>query len=866
MKYSYTLDPKNIRPRLGTYRLVDLQGMTLMQLQDICQQEIIIHEALDRLDREELIQLIMTFRGSREQLLIKEYSVEGAERLQKELRQLWLVDLPYTNFSIPSKISLFEGLATGFFDDYRLTYKEELDGVNAFILDQEGGVCAVLRLVSFPGHEELFLTRLAEISCREAEVRNYRLLLCPQKLSDRLTAIYNGEELTSYGNMQAYVVPLLSYEVCTPGDSPMPLAIDFGTSNTAAGAYLGRSFYSGIEHHLKPGLLKPDSINYLQFQNLQGEVLPLLPTVIAVESIEGEEIVWRYGFAAEGMMAQGYLGQGVCAFYDIKRWAADFEEMETLTDSKGRKQFWPRKKIIRAYLDHIIKSAEQRFKCKFKKLFLSYPVKQRERFISLYRELFPDYDILEGEMFDEGIAVLYDVISGFMDGKNYQEEIRYHALILDCGGGTTDQSSVAFRIKRGRAAYEIEIEASYENGDTDFGGNNLTFRIMQLLKIEAARQLVNRGKGLAELMANFSFDQYRIVDDHGREDIYRELEEVYAQAESVIPTRYREYEYSGKEEYYKVYNNFHYLFTLAEEVKKTFFANDQVFRIVVSSLESLSQPDTIQIKAQRWKLAAHLGKELKVQKHFPPVSINTHQVRAVLKADIYDIFRRFVGRLYREKQLSQYGIVKLTGQSCKIDLFRDCLKEYVPGVLIRQGQSLQTDNYQLKLTCLGGAIRYLRDKTLGLTRVNISYGRPALPYILSAYTHDGEKITLIHPLDRENVAGTISRNIASTEVEFTLSDTQGQEKFVYNIASRPESFSHVTYEQIEEEYGEHIPQPEVDIIENDEVRYFVWADAGAWGFAVVPVSRRDEELYLGSQQLRSFENESWMVNYFDGMH
>ena len=874
-KIDYTFEPINKRPRMGSYREEDLRNMTILQLQDVCQREGIIHAALDRLDRDELINLVMTYRGTRERLLLKKYSESSMARLNKSLSQAHIIEMPCDKLRLPSKISLFAGLDTDFFDDYRVSYMPELDGVNAFVLDKDWGICAVLRLVGYPGNEDdLFLTRLAEFPCRESDVRDYRLMLCPQKYSDELTSLYD-EAISAPSEAQAYIIPLLAYEVCIPKDAPMPLAIDFGTSNTAAGVYMSNLYFSGIERHVKPGLLKPDSINYLPFLSPTGEAIPVLPTVIGVERIDGAEITWRYGFAADGMMAQGYLGQGVCVFYDIKRWAASFEETETLSDSEGRQLIMTRKDIIKAYLQHIIRSAEQRFKCRFKKLFLSYPVKQRERFISLYRELFAEYDIMESEMFDEGIAVLFDIVGTIIDTKQYKENAETHALILDCGGGTTDQSSMSFRIRTGRAAYEIDITTAYEDGDTDFGGNSLTFRIMQLLKIEAARQLAdNNGqqaaggllKSLAEITKGFSFDQYRAVDDVGREIVYKELEEAYRQAEGIIPTRYRDYEYSGRDDYYMVYNNFHYLFTLAERVKKAFFGNDQILRIVVTSEDVPPGPDTVLIQAQLWKLATREKGTLAVRKHLPEIGINTYQASAVFKADIYDIFRRFVGRLYDGNQLGQYRIVKLTGQSCKIGLFRDSLKEYVPGALIRQGQSAQGDNFQLKLTCLGGAIRYLRDKTLGYAKVDIHYGRPALPYILTAFTHNMEQVTLIKSLDREHVSGMVSRHIAASEVELTLSDTRGNKKYQFLMSCDPASFQKVTYAQIEEKYGSHIPQDEVDIIENGEVRYFIWADAGQWGFSLVPVARRDEDLHIGPQQLRSFENESWMVNYFDGLH
>jgi hypothetical protein len=864
----YTFKPQVKQPRYASYRLDDLQRMTLFQLRDVCESEIIIDAAIDRLDREALIDVIMKFRGSRERLLLSGYASERLERLQDELRRVKLTELPRESLRLPTKLSLFDGLDTDFFDGYRVTYLPELDGVNALVVNRDGDICAVLRVVSFPGHDELFITRSAEFPCLEAEVHDYRLLLFPQKLSDDVTRLYYGALSGLPGEVQAYVVPLLAFEVCAPEESDMPLAVDFGTSNTAAGVYLSDADYGRIERHIQQGILRPNSVNHLRFLTPEGGVVPVLPTVIGVRRIDGDAVLYNCGFEATAMTDSGYLGQDVCVFYDIKRWAADFDGVETLSDGAGHQKAVRRKQIIRAYLEHIIRSAEQRFKRRFKKLFLSYPVKQRERFVSLYREIFSDYDILENEMFDEGIAVLYGVMGTLIDEKKYRDGERFNALILDCGGGTTDQSSASFTIRSGSVAYDIDIETSYENGDTDFGGNNLTFRIMQLLKIEAASQITGNGERLAKLTAGFSYEQYRDDDHPGGESAYTELERLYADAEAVIPTRYREYEFGagGRDEYYKVLGNFHYLFALAESVKKSFFENDQILRIAISSDSETPQADTIHIRARRWALAARTRGELTILKRFPAMSLNTHQVRAVFRADIYDIIRRFVGRLYENGQLDTYNIVKLTGQSCKIGLFRDALKEYVPGVRIEQRRDSQSDSFSLKLSCLDGAIRYLRDNRRGLARVNIRYGSPALPYILSAYTHDGERITLIESLDRNRIHGTVSRSMAAAEVELTLSDARGAEKFTYSVTCDPGSFRKVTYEQIEAEYGAHIPQSDVDTIESGEVRYFVRADVGQWGFSIVPISRRGEDLFMGVRQLRSFENDSWMVNYFDGTH
>ena len=76
-----------------------------------------------------------------------------------------------------------------------------------------------------------FCTRLSEFKVKEASVHDYRLVLCPYRFSYTLTAIYEGAAQTST-EAQSYVIPLLSFELCRAKEAQIPLAIDFGTSNT----------------------------------------------------------------------------------------------------------------------------------------------------------------------------------------------------------------------------------------------------------------------------------------------------------------------------------------------------------------------------------------------------------------------------------------------------------------------------------------------------------------------------------------------------------------------------------------------------------------------------------------------------------
>ena len=86
-------------------------------------------------------------------------------------------------------------------------------------------------------------------------------------------------------------------------------------------------------------------------------------------------------------------------------------------------------------------------------------------------------------MLDEGVTGLYNPLSDLLESGKLTENQGYEALIVDCGGGTTDLYACTFQVQDTGIAYHIEIDTAYENGDTDFGGNNLTYRVMQFINL-----------------------------------------------------------------------------------------------------------------------------------------------------------------------------------------------------------------------------------------------------------------------------------------------------------------------------------------------------------------------------------------------
>ena len=192
---------------------------------------------------------------------------------------------------------------------------------------------------------------------------------------------------------------------------------------------------------------------------------------------------------------------------------------------------------------------------------------------------------------DEGIAVLYSIIHSQIIDKEYCGNKEEKALIIDCGGGTSDLASCRYKLEKDEdGIINLDIVTEYMNGDVNFGGNNLTYRIMQFMKIVYSK-MYNDGKRLSideiisqDVNSMFSFiegDVENDTDDNIKkryEEVYKPLEESYKIAENIIPTKYEEYENQPKDIYDKVKNNFYFLWKLSEEMKKEFYRSTSISR------------------------------------------------------------------------------------------------------------------------------------------------------------------------------------------------------------------------------------------------------------------------------------------------
>lgn len=870
-RYGYVLKQKTAEEKSNRrYRREELLLMTVFQLREICRREKIIQGIINPMDKEELIRTILRFRGEEECFLIERHDPEGTMALERILKETRLQEKHDRNLQCNSTIIAYEGTAIGIYDCLTLPYDEQLKGTNALVVGGDMTLCAVLNVVSAGmGTDCLYLTKVAEIPCRESDVKNYSLYCVGRRTSEILYRVYSGQQEVLPEYLEVYRIPLLDFEVRKPVMLSMPMAMDFGTSNTTAGVYLDNQYFEKMGLRDGERGLRENNANYAVFYDMRKgwQESTLLPSVVGVVSVEEGKPEFLFGYDAIRLADSSYIDEGFCVFYDIKRWIGDYEKQEEITDRQGRRGFVPRRDILKAYFEYVINAVRDRFKCEVSAVHISCPVKQKAQFRKLFSQILPGYAGNGPEMVDEGVSVLYNTISEVIKNGNVEDGEEYKALIIDCGGGTTDLCSCNFRVWDRRVSYRIDIETAYENGDTDFGGNNLTYRIMQLLKIALVNRLREGALTPEEaLLAKYDTDIFRYVDRHGAEDIYRELEENYREAEQYVPTRFKEFENRSREDYFKVKNNFYFLFQLAETVKKEFYNRVGTLRIALAS-QTVKEEGATWIPVDKWKLSAQMDGGLETIKEFPRIYLNIYEVGLLLKADIYDVIRRFMEKMYEENVLEEYAVIKLTGQSCKIDIFRDALKEFVPGrtIQFKRRDGDRAKDFELKMTCVDGALKYLKDKRYGFADISIRTQEPALPYCITADTHSGEEVVLIHCLKRKSTSGMISRNMEDLTLKLYLKDMEGVVRYQYTCDSSLTDFAEKEYEEIQELYGAHILQADTDDIVENEVKFFVWAVSMEWAFRVVPIYRKDEKLYLGKEEEFYFENEGWVQNFFDGM-
>ncbi|MUG44343.1 molecular chaperone [Paenibacillus woosongensis] len=874
--YTDSTSQQRVRGKV-LYTHDELTEMTTFQLRNICYRERLVEGLSHRLDREEMIRVILKYLGADEEMFIGPYCEGGFERVKTVMRKYMQASLQGDGgISVPARIVIYPEIAIDKSDGYKVKAPAMFAESNVLLVNDRMELCGILNLRKEEGEAgSFYLAADSSMEWQRTSNRQYSLLFLRKRDSEYIYKAYYQSQALPPIQIQYYKIPLADLDIRELQATDAVLAIDFGTSNTTAGAFLYNGYaQSPSSLDVLNGHIRSNEVNFVKFPDPTYRKLEwseALPTAVSVADCSDPAAV-KYQFGHEALLniRRSSYSSRASVFQGLKRWVNNYDKPIEVMDSEGNTATVLRQDIIQAYLKHVIQMAEHQFKCKFKNLHFTSPVKMKAPFLQMFSAILPDYRIEKEEALDEGMAVLYNTIADGLERNLFIEGEEYKALVIDCGGGTTDLSSCRFRVEDGHMSYRIAMDATYENGDTHFGGNNITYRIMQFMKIVFAdyytggRRRVTDIDDLIDIPAN---DLFREVDANGVEAVYAELERRYQEAEAVIPTAYAMYENRSRDEYYRVRGNFYFLWEIAEEMKQQFFRKTGILRNRFDAEADGSRDNDLQITTmERWFLSVSRSGELKDEYEIPDVVFNIKEITQLIKGDIYEVLRKFLDGFYQDGVLGEYSIIKLTGQSCRIEVFREALKEFVPGRSIEFRQKPAEGRVpELKLACLRGAIRYLNARKAGVIETSITNHAAVIPYSVSAYTHDRRELELISSLERTNrVLGFISRPYHTQEIEFLLRGADGGLRHSYVYHNRTKDYQSVKYEDIQAVYGDKIPQDDTDSIVNGETKYFVFADDNHWGFYVLPIARQNEGLLLGRKELFPFESDRSELDFFDG--
>ncbi len=784
--------------------------------------------------------------------------------------------------SVPSKMDLFAGLDITEKDQIKVTYKSVKQGAfysSVLFINGENRIVGVFNITSVlvDGKVECFLVADARnMDFTEHDSTKYSFVFC-----DAMMRFYEVPIEVSY------------FETETTNTH---LCIDFGTSNTTAGCFLDNHYVSKVSNLAVINeniCLNSDNIALFMDKDKvssadEADTLvyrSILPTIVYIDDCSDcENIKYLYGYeASHRIKHDNYCPKASC-FMEIKRWTSNMDVNEEIQDMSGNKAMVSRREVIAKYLMYVIRTAENQFKCRFKNVHISAPVKLKNKVLDLYADILKEqgYTLEKEHAIDEGIAVLYSIISSQIKGKKYINGEEEKALIIDCGGGTSDLASCRYCIEKDEdGIINLDITTEHMNGDVNFGGNNLTYRIMQYMKIVYACQIEqNQRINIDNLIMQdvnglFSYIEGEMENDDDAnvkkryEEVYNLVSLEYQKAEAVIPTRYKEYENQSREMYDKVKNNFYFLWKLAEEMKKEFYRSTSISRYkFYMNLSNNKDIDLHINRIENWRLSTVQKDGILKEQAYPDITFTAKEIDKLIRADIYYLVRKFLNELYMNKTLDTYSQIKLSGQSSKINIFMDALKEFLPGKKIKSGRidSKGNDAEELKLLCLRGAVMYLH--ALEKSNIEVSFKNETRNIPITVYIrneNDEDKEMFVQGSDWDQPAARRRITTAGKEVYLHMKNMDKEIRQPYKYVYENMQYKETEFGELQRISGQRIKQKNIDDLAAGRKYIFVFLNKEKWGFDILPVYRDEKgKLYKGNTEFCSFEMDILQETFFDG--
>ena len=393
----------------------ELRRKSYYEMYQIALKEKLIEVYLQNPTREELINILMKYRGVKANYTIASYKENGLANIQHLFDEKLSGRIHHENkIKIPHKIIYYKGLNLTREDNYKIQIPDGVGKGNIFLVNSNNYVCGIFHLEKDLVSKDLYYLISKDKMLRVDNLKSNKYSFIFLKEED-LKFTYKFYNMKKNGNtasypykLNYYKVEIEDFEVRELEETNATLCIDFGTTNTALGTYLDSNYIKNVPtNDILNEKITLNAINYVKFDDGDRKYREIFPTLAYVEEcFDKENIKFLFGYdALKKLEMNDYVMTG-SLFYGLKNWVHNYKEEEKIVDEYGNTQYVKREKIIKAYLDYVVKRAEYQFKCKFKRIHASSPVKLKEQFLNLFEEIFTkdeknEYEIVKKNSMDE---------------------------------------------------------------------------------------------------------------------------------------------------------------------------------------------------------------------------------------------------------------------------------------------------------------------------------------------------------------------------------------------------------------------------------------------------------------------------------
>lgn len=251
------------------------------------------------------------------------------------------------------------------------------------------------------------------------------------------------------------------------------IAIDFGTTHSCACYYNFKTeeFEKIPLKDFDPKAILPSAIQYLEILHNEAK------------KIEVGETARANSFDPQLQMS---------TVTSIKRKLGSANQIKVIATENREEGVWLPEEVISHILNYMFIKIESHIRCKLDRVIITHPSKFRHSQVEALLRSFEKAGIKKEKIqkIQEPIAAAIDFI------VNNPRKEEYDIMNFDFGGGTVDITLIHVNDKVEKGKRKIMIYTKARDGDSNFGGDDITEELKEILRLKAQLNAQRNGGGV----------------------------------------------------------------------------------------------------------------------------------------------------------------------------------------------------------------------------------------------------------------------------------------------------------------------------------------------------------------------------------